>query len=344
MDPVVAVLCLCHGRPVSSRSTNKAHFPREALMMRVLRYVCLSCFLLASSIAVAGPRSGSSLGGLRGFRSSPSSGLSRSYSGSRSYGRGSSFVFLPSFGWGYGGWGYGGGMGMVGSLMLVGIVGLGAVMVVRSMRRASQRRGLLSGPGYDEYDDVGASLDRAYVYKVQVGVGRSGRSIQQRLEEFAATGDTSSESGLADLLHQAALEILREKDALRYGMAEAGGPYSLTNGEAKLTGAATAERSRYQIERVRSSNGQVRRSSAEAAVGSEALEFLVVTVLLATRVPVDGLDKAEDRPSIERALATLGSVPANALLGLEVIWTPADPDDSMTETDLMTTYPDLRSL
>jgi uncharacterized membrane protein len=27
-----------------------------------------------------------------------------------------------------------------------------------------------------------------------------------------------------------------------------------------------------------------------------------------------------------------------------VVWTPADPDDSMTETDVMTTYPELRSL
>jgi uncharacterized membrane protein len=27
-----------------------------------------------------------------------------------------------------------------------------------------------------------------------------------------------------------------------------------------------------------------------------------------------------------------------------VVWTPADPNDSMTETDVMTTYPDLRSL
>lgn len=310
-------------------------------MMRTVRYVCLSLFLLVSSVAMAAPRSGGSLGGLRGFRSSPVP--ARSYSGSRSYGGGSSFVFLPSFGWGYGGWGYGGGMGMLGSLMLVGIVGFGIVMVVRSMRRGAQHR-MLSGSGYDEYDDVDAAVDRAYVYKVQVGVGRSGRGIQKRLEEFAATGDTSSESGLADLLHQTALEIMREKDSVRYGLVESGGPFSLTNGEAKLTGAATAERSRYQIERVRSNDGQIRRSNAEAAVGSEALEYLVVTILLATRLPIDGLNKADDRQALERALSTLGGVPANSLLGLEIIWTPADPEDSLTVTDLMTTYPELRSL
>jgi len=73
------------------------------------RTLCLVCLLVASGLAYAGPKSGGSFGGLSGFRSSSGSasrGLARS---SGSYGGGSSFVFLPSFG--YGGWGFGGGMG-----------------------------------------------------------------------------------------------------------------------------------------------------------------------------------------------------------------------------------------
>jgi uncharacterized membrane protein len=310
--------------------------------------VLLALALVAAGTAHAAPRSGGSFGGLRGFRSTPSSGgLSRSYgSGSRgNYGGGSSFVVLPSFGWGYGGWGYGGGIGMVGSLFVLGIVIIGTVMVVRSVRRASQRGALTPyGGDQDEYDDVGAALDRAYVYKVQLGIGRSGRGVQQRLEEFASSGDTSTEAGLAELLRQTALELMREKDAIRYGLAEAGGPYSLTNGEAKLNGAAMAERSRFQVERVRGTDGKVRRSEAAATVGSEALEFLVVTVLVATRRALAGLDKLEERGALDGILGTLGGVPASALLGLEVVWTPADPEDSLTETDLMTTYPEMRSL
>jgi uncharacterized membrane protein len=317
-------------------------------MMRLLRIFCLISLLVASGMAYAAPKSGSSFGGLSGFRSG-SSGLSRGASSglsrsSGSYGGGSSFVFLPSFGWGYGGWGFGGGMGMVGSLMLVGIVCLGAIMVVRSVRRAARR----GNPGYrtdnDEYDDVAASLDRSYVYKIQLGLGRSGRGVQKRLEEFASTGDTSSAAGLAELLRQTALELMREKDAIRYGLVEPGGPFSLTNGEAKMNGAAMAERSRFQLERVRVAEGQVRRSEAAATVGREALEFLVITLLVATRVPFDGMKKIEDRAALEGVLSELGGVPSSALLGLEVIWTPADPEDSLTETDLMTTYPELRSM
>jgi uncharacterized membrane protein len=319
--------------------------------MRALRFLLLASFLITASVAEAGPRSGSSFGGLSGFRSSSgrssgSGSLSRSYSGNRgSSGTGSSFIFLPSFGWGYGGFGYGGGMGLMGSLLVIGVVGLGAIMVVRSIRRASRRGALTTyGSGQDEYDEVAESVDRCYVYKVQLGIGRSGRGIQKRLEEFASTGDTSTETGLADLLRQTALELMREKDSIRYGQAEPSGPFSLTNGEAKLNGSAMAERSRFQVERVRGAGGQVRRSEATASVGSEALEFIVVTVLAATRQPFGGLQKLEDRSSLDALLGELGSVPAPALLGLEVVWTPADPEDSLTETDLMTTYPEMRSM
>ncbi|MES1164788.1 MAG: DUF1517 domain-containing protein [Verrucomicrobiota bacterium] len=51
-----------------------------------------------------------------------------------------------------------------------------------------------------------------------------------------------------------------------------------------------------------------------------------------------------DRADLDLYLGQLGGVSATGLLGLEVIWTPADPNDSMTETDVMTTYPEMRSL
>jgi uncharacterized membrane protein len=318
--------------------------------MRKLRFLLLASFLMAASVAYARPRSGASFGGLRGFRASPSRGFgsgsySRGYSGSRNnYGRGSSFVFLPTFGWGWGGCGYGGGMSLFGTLLVVGVVSLSAIMMARSIRRAARRGMLTHGASQAESDELAAASDRCYVYKVQLGVGRSGRGIQKRLEEFASTGDTSTEAGLADLLRQTALELMREKDSIRYGLVEPSGPFTLMNGETKLNGAAMAERSRFQVERVRSAGGQVRRSDAAASAASGVLEYIVVTVLVATRQAFSGLSKLDDAAGLDGVLAELGSVPATEIRGLEVIWTPADPDDSLTQTDVMTTYPEMRSL
>ena len=302
--------------------------------------IVLTLSALLPGLALAGPRSGASFGSRSGFRSGGGS-FSRSYgSGRTGYsGGGSSFFFLPSFGWGLGGYGYGGGLGLMGSLVLLGIVGLGTVAVMRALGRAARRR---TGAWSD--DDADEGLGESYVYKVQLGLGRSARRIQGRLADFASQGDTSSEAGLAELLHQTALELLREKDSIRYGLAEASGPMSMTSGETSLNAAAMAERARFEVERIRVADGSVRRAQAAATVGAEALEYLVVTVMVATRVPLARIKAPSDRESLEAALAELGAVPSHALLGLEVVWTPADPEDSLTETDLMTTYPELRSL
>jgi uncharacterized membrane protein len=305
--------------------------------------VALSTFL--SAVAFAGPRSGGSFGSRQGFRSgggysSPSPGYSGGgygspYSGGYGYGGGSHFLFFPSFG-GYG-LGYGGGFGLFGVLAAVAVVGL-VIRAVRAGRAASASRGY-----GDEYGDgeVVAMPGRAYLYRLQLALGRSARGIQDRLADFAAQGDTESEAGLAALLQQTALELLREKDSVRYLGTDARGPMSLTNAETAMNAMALAERGRFQVERVRAAGGRVSRSAAPAEEGKEALELVVVTLVAATRTPLDKFGSPEDLSAL---LTELGGVSPDAILGIEVVWTPADPNDSMTETDVMTTYPDLRSL
>jgi uncharacterized membrane protein len=179
---------------------------------------------------------------------------------------------------------------------------------------------------------------------LQIGLGRSARGVQQRLEQFATNGDTESEAGLAALLQQSALELLRQKDSIRYAGAEANGPMSLTNAETKMNGLALAERSRFSVERVRSADGRVNRASDAAVEGREVLELVLVTMIVATRTALQSFKPVTTHEEVEALLSELGGVSPGGLLGLEVVWTPADPDDSMTETDVMTTYPELRTL
>jgi uncharacterized membrane protein len=292
--------------------------------------------LALPALALAGPRSGGSFGGRLGFRNGGGFSMPRSGSSGYGYGGGHSFFFLPSFGWG--GMGYGGGFS---SLLVLGVLGYAAFSLVRAVRR-SRDAGGWSGWGSSS-DEGDVDLGRGYVYRLQIGLGRSARGIQERLARFAAEGDTNSESGLAALLQQTSLELLREKDSIRYAGVDASGPMSLTNAETKLNSYSLAERSRFQVERVRGADGRVRHATEAAEEGKEALEYVVVTLVVATRTPVANFKTASDRAQLESLLAQLGSATPSGLLGLEVIWTPADPNDSMTETDLMTTYPDLRS-
>jgi uncharacterized membrane protein len=308
-----------------------------------LLFAAVLAFVVDVASALAAPRSGGSFSGRGGFRSSGGS-YSRSYnSGRNTYGSGggSNFIFVPSFGWGHGY--YGGGFGL-GSLIMLGVVAFGVFAVVRSLRRARAGGGpatLFGGGPADEEEMV---TDRAYVYKVQLGLGRSARDIQNTLARFAAEGDTSSESGLASLVQQTSLELMRHKDSIRYAGLDASGPMTLTNGETKMNAVALNERSRFQVERVRGADGRVVKSDAAATESADALEYLVVTIVLATRQPVIKTREVGDPSQLQGLLGEMGGVPASTILGLEVIWTPADPTDALSKDDLVTTYPELRSL
>jgi uncharacterized membrane protein len=310
---------------------------------RFLSILALLTMLIVPALALAGPRSGGSFGSRGGFRSSPSYSMPRSYSSPGSgygYGGGSHFFFLPSWGWG-GGYGFGGGFG---TLIVLAVVGYSVFAIARAVRRARQGGDGAWSSGYGGDDEVQVAPGRAYVYKLQIGLGRSARGVQQRLEQFATNGDTESEAGLAALLQQSALELLRQKDSIRYAGAEANGPMSLTNAETKMNGLALAERSRFSVERVRSADGRVNRASDAAVEGREVLELVLVTMIVATRTALQSFKPVTTHEEVEALLSELGGVSPGGLLGLEVVWTPADPDDSMTETDVMTTYPELRTL
>jgi uncharacterized membrane protein len=312
----------------------------------------LLALVLMPALALAAPRSGGSFGGRQGFRSNGggfSSGGGYSNGGGyssggygRSYGGGSNFVFLPSWGggWGYGG--YGGGLGLFGTLVVFAVAGFAVMSVVRAVRRGGGGTPMWSSGG--SYDGPQVEPDRAYLYRLQLALGRSGRGVQERLAAFAEQGDTGSEAGLAALLQQSALELLREQDAVKYVGADGRGPMSFTNAETTMNSLALAERARFQVERVRAGDGRVNKSTLAAEEGKEALELVVVTLVVATRTPLSAFKEVGSPEELQALLSELGGVSPDGLLGLEVIWTPADPNDSMTETDVMTTYPELRGL
>lgn len=318
---------------------------------RWLSVLLLAVVMLLPALALAGPRSGGSFSGRSGFRSAPRYSDGGSYNRSTySGGSGSHFIFVPGWGWG-GHYGYGhSGGGLLGTLVVLAAVAIGASMLMRAVRRsraAGPGGGGLSalfGPSSSRDDESLVLQGRAYVYKLQIALGRSARGIQDRLATFAAQGDTSSEAGLASLLQQSALAFMRYRDSIRYAAADARGPMSLTNAETAMNAVALAERSRFQVERVRVADGRAERSDTPAEEGKEALELVVVTMLAATRTPLERFRAVSTADELVALLTELGSVSSSGLLALDVIWTPADANDSMTETDVMTTYPELRSL
>ncbi len=314
--------------------------------MKTLRWasvVLAVLVILALPLEALARRSGGSFSGRGGFRSpstapgrSPATSYDRGYRG----GGGTNFFFFPGFGWGMGG----GGGGGFGSLLMLGMLGFAGFYLYRAMKNASGAGAARHAYGYGDQHDQDFRPDRAYLYKLQLGLGRSARSLQQKLTKFAEEGDTQSETGLSQLLSQTALELARQKHSIRYVLLSSDGPLPLAQGETKMNSIALTERSRFEVERVRGADGRVRKAEDKLAQSEDVLEYIVVTVIVATRQPLGSWKTVTEHQQLDDVLGALGGVSAGEILGMEVIWTPADPDDALTENDLLTTYPDLRGI
>jgi len=277
-------------------------------------------------------RAGGRLGG-SSFKSAPSA-PNRSYSSSPNYnsgtpyynGGGGGFFFLPMF---FGG-GFGGGL----FTLLLLVVVAGAIM------QAFRGRG--EGAG------ITGMNSKVTVAKIQVGLLASARSLQQELTRLALESDTSSVEGLATVTRETAISLMRHPEYWVY-VSSANENTKFALAEQKFNSLVMSERSKLNAEVLSNVGGRVLQGKTAASLPSEGSpsledpsEYIVVTILLAvageslSKLPV--LRSSED---LQASLSAIGSVPADDLLAVEVLWEPQSDEYTLTNEEVLTVYPDL---
>jgi hypothetical protein len=86
---------------------------------------------------------------------------------------------------------------------------------------------------------------------------------------------------------------------------------------------------------------QAQDAPAMRARSEEGEGTVVVTIVLATRRPMQGMHLS-DATQIRAALSDRGTVQGPQLVALEVIWSPAAENDRMSTAELEAVYPDLK--
>ena len=272
-------------------------------------------------------RSGGRIGG-SSFKSAPSrsapsnSGYSGSSYNNNFGGGGIPFIF----------WGGGGGGGLFTILLLVIVAG--AIM------QAFRGRG--DGEG------ITGMASKVTVAKIQVGLLSSARSLQQELTRLALESDTSSGEGVATVTRETAISLMRHPEYWVY-VSSANENTKFALAEQKFNSLVMSERSKLNEEVLSNVSGRVlqgKTASSLPSAGSLDLEapseYIVVTLLLA--VAGDSLSKLPPLRStadLQSALSAIGSVPADNLLAVEVLWEPQSEDYTLTTDEVLTIYPDL---
>lgn len=298
--------------------------------------VVLLGFLLTSDPYAALAASGGRMGG-RSFSSSSSSSRSHSYSapssGSFSY---SVPYYAPSpFGGGGGGF-------YVGPAFGVG-VGAGSGFFLLMMGFAAVI--LLSGFLSDRSDDgsVLAASQKTTVLKLQVGLLGMARSFQKDLDRIAETADTSTSEGLNYVLTETALALLRHPDCCISAYSSVDVKRSMEDGEKRFNQLSIEERGKFDEETLVNVNSIKKQRTTSQRSKTFSNEYIVITILVAAE-GVYKLPVINSSSDLKEALQKLGSIPANKTLAVEVLWTPQNENDTLSERELLEDYPLLRPL
>ncbi|KAJ0079109.1 hypothetical protein Patl1_23357 [Pistacia atlantica] len=323
-----------------------------------------------SSLAASGGRVGGSA-----FSSRSSSSSSRSYSAEPRVPYSAPYYAPSPFGGGgvYVGPAVGVGVGVGGGSSLFYLfMGFAAFVLVS---------GFLSDRSEG---DVLTATEKTSVIKLQVGLLGMGRSLQKDLNRIANMADTSTPEGLSYVLTETSLSLLRHPDycisgyssvslllfllvtrsklTVKSGLLVLQGlclfyislvkpniqhyvdvKRSVEDGEKRFNQLSIEERGKFDEETLVNVNNIRKQSTSSQRAGGFSNEYIVITILVAAE-GVHKLPSINGSGDLKEALQKLGSLPQSKIMAVEVLWTPQNENDTLTERQLLEDYPLLRPL
>lgn len=302
----------------------------KPLLKPLMALALVGVLVLGHADSALAARSGGRIGG-GSFRAP-----SRTYTTPRSYrgpsgggyypGGGFGFPFLIPF------FGFGGGFGGLFSILLV--IGL-ANFLMRTLRNV----GADGGEGGVENPSVA-------VAKLQIGLLAEARSLQDDLNRMALSADTSSSTGLTQVLQEATLSLLRHPEYWQYATASTQST-RLLSAEQSFNQLVLAERSKFSGETLSNVNNRLQQASAQAELAGKGElaeaqpgQYIVASVIVATQGKLN-LPKVSSTQDVRQALSQLGAVSSDRLLAVEVLWSPQASGETLTSDEMIAEYPEL---
>ncbi|KAL4035793.1 hypothetical protein IC575_004500 [Cucumis melo] len=203
---------------------------------------------------------------------------------------------------------------------------------------------LVSGFLSDRSDSsVLTASEKTSVLKLQVGLLGMGRGLQRDLNRIAESADTSTPEGLCYVLTETILALLRHPDYCISGYSSMDVKRSIEEGEKRFNKLSIEERGKFDEETLVNVNSIKRQSTSSQRTSGFSNEYIVITILVAAE-GVHKLPTINGSGDLKEALQKLASIPSSKILAVEVLWTPQNENDTLSERELLEDYPLLRPL
>ncbi|KAJ4825533.1 hypothetical protein Tsubulata_033526 [Turnera subulata] len=186
---------------------------------------------------------------------------------------------------------------------------------------------------------------RNSVIMIQVGLPGKARSLQKQLNQIAKTTNTSSSLGWRHILRATTSALLRNSQHFISCYSLVKHYYSTDSAEDSFQELAAKERAKFDIESlVNVNNVKIQREVIPQA-SKDGKDHIVVTILVAASCRCK-IPRIKSKDGLKKALESLDSNIKfhTDLLGVEVLWTPQNEEDTLSEKELHENYSALKPI
>jgi uncharacterized membrane protein len=221
-------------------------------------------------------------------------------------------------------------------LAVLFLVICGGIWVYRTMGGST----LQSYPDYTVSSPTPAGVD-VTVLRFALDA-RTRPFVQKELDRIAKSADTKTPDGLATTLREVALMLRRLRDGWVYGGAHNFAMTGKGQARASFEQHVGQARALFKRELVRNAAGTVTTGDTGdyPRRSHEGPGLVLVTVVVAAKGELFTVARIGDGDNLRQALEVLGALTPQTLMAMEIVWTPADPEDRMSSLELEALLPD----
>lgn len=188
--------------------------------------------------------------------------------------------------------------------------------------------------------------DRVTVSMLQVALSLNippMASLQGELSELSLNTDTSSDTGLVQLMQEAALILLRNAEAWTHVLAQSE-TLDLADAESAFDKLSMRERSKFSGETLSNVDGAVATKESKRSEEDNLGSYVVVTLIVGTADDRPLFGKIDNEASLQEALLQLSSMRDDFLIKLELLWTPQAAPQYLSDDELLLEYSNMLPL
>lgn len=179
--------------------------------------------------------------------------------------------------------------------------------------------------------------DRVTVSLLQIALSSNADHIQQALSELSLNTDTSTESGLVSLMQESALILLRNESSWTHVLSSSSS-LDIEGAESAFDKLSIVERSKFSSESLSNVDGTLKTRTTASSDDDELAYYIVVTLIVGTADDKPLFEKINTETALREALLQLASMRDDYLMKLELLWTPQQAGEYLTDEELLLEY------